>query len=319
MCLHAEGEYGGAKIDLKGLGYEDKYESNGSVDIQDGKTTALSYVASGMKGQAHLFWIAQQVGTSIPVPALRIKLLEALRTPLPLDGIPFMLEVSVALIVQPGLIAVRTYTGGHALLKFIGDEGIKGAIGMWEEEGKVDTSGEIDHDTSIAGVGPAGWLVALEMPRIELSLGVLFPLTYLGALAGPWGGLLTGGIAAAEPFSLFAYVDLVLGLGAVTSGTAGSLPLGPFLTAPCVRVSLEEAGYVALGVKLDLGNESVKKGALGKFGQWLAGKKPVVDLIQSVQGATRRNLFGKIPILGPREIAAYKWHPAPSSTKCLGD
>jgi ribulose 1,5-bisphosphate synthetase/thiazole synthase len=182
----------------------------------------------------------------------------------------------------------------------------------------VENTQEIKHDTSIFGIGPAGFVAALELPRAELALGIMSPSRLAEHDAsGSYdliAGLAPGGMdfkytkiaqlgelieELALPVKPFAYFDVVTSASMVTSGMTGTMPLpGAVLQVPCENAHLVVAANVGVGAKIGFPLPHNVTSALGPIVPHQATFEPFEAAM---------NIYKK-------ETVAYK-----NGKKCLGD
>jgi hypothetical protein len=296
-------DLGGAVVELKGDGYLEHLGALGKILISNGKLDAMDFSAEGFNGKAIFTWTAQQQYLPTVVKQVKLKIPGATwKYPLVIGGLPFVFEISAAIIVHPALTSKGAFSTGEFTISYDGTEGFKATSGgAGSESGaqggttteaprndsstsapaegqinKMESSGTIHHDTSIFGIGPAGFVAALELPRFELALGIMSPFDrvettdYISNFGKSMD--LVNGLApssafgtyylktahllemieeAAFPVKPYAFANVVTSAGLVTSGMTGSVPT-PLKPMPCERVQLVIAGNIGVGAHLGL-------------------------------------------------------------------
>jgi hypothetical protein len=315
-------DVGGVTVELKGAGYVEHLNTIGKVlihsDLGRSKLDDLEFSADQFNGKVDFTWIAQQKSNQIKVfHETKIRIPGAVwEYPLVIGGLPFILEISAAVMVHPALTSKDSFTTGRFTLTYNAKEGFKSTNGGTASEGDVHGSESIEHDTSIFGLGPSAFLAALELPRVELALGVMSPLNmFLTSTAPNWVGALNPETPylritklskmienAAFPIKPFAYANIVTSASTVTSGTTGTMAGGAMLTAPCEKAQLDIGGNVGVGAKIGFDIHHLATENLGKtLGSLLPHEATFEPFEASMQ------IFKK-------EQIAYK-----NGVKCLGD
>jgi hypothetical protein len=262
---------GGAVVEITGDGYVQHLTSIGKILISNGAVDELDFNNNGFNGKVEFTWTAQQQTVPTVVKAMKIRIPGASwEYPLIIGGLPFTLEVSAAVIVHPALTSKGSFSTGEYSVSYDAKAGFKTTKAGTTGEGGGDSTQEIKHDTSIFGIGPAGFVAALELPRVELALGFISPvsafdsnLPNMDLIAGlaPNSkfslGLVTTKIAeaweVALPIKPFAYFDVVTSASTTTAGVTGTMPMpGAVLRVPCEKATLVLAANVGVGAKIGL-------------------------------------------------------------------
>ena len=252
-------------------------------------------------------WTAQQQETNIIPQSIKIKIPgTSFEWPLIIGGLPFTIEISTAIILHPALTAKGAFSTGEYSFGYAGSDGWMGTDGNVKGEGHGDETAEINHDTSIFSLGPAAFLAALELPRIEVALGVESPLQTSPAVpAVPGGGYpgisdgdlgLIGGLAPNSPFSQrtfgvpaiaaqtinkfvqlpitpYGFGDLVFAATDITPGVTGTPPLpGAVINPPCQKVNYVVGLNAGFGVKIQKDLHLKKLNEDGLFAGLIPGK-----------------------------------------------
>jgi hypothetical protein len=260
---------GGAVVELKGDGYVQHLTSIGKILISNGQLNELDFQNDGFNGKIEFIWTAQQQTAPRVIKAMKIRIPGASwEYPLIIGGLPFILEVSAAIIVHPALTSANSFSTGEFTVSYDVASGLKTTKGGTTGEGGGKSAQTISHNTSIFGIGANGFVAALELPRVELALGFMSPST----LVDP--GLphmdLIRGLAPTSNFSMnviytklsqagelafpikpFAYFDMITSASTVTSGMTGTVPMpGAVLQVPCESAQLIVAANVGVGAKI---------------------------------------------------------------------
>lgn len=312
----------GAVIQLNGDGYVQNLTSIGKISISGGSVKEADFATEGFNGKVEFTWTAQQQnipGVSAVLRETKIHIPGASwEYPLVLGGLPFIFELSASIIVHPALTSQGSFSTGEFTISYSGSEGFKSSEGGTSGEGAVENTQEIKHDTSIFGIGPAGFVAALELPRAELALGIMSPSRLAEHDAsGSYdliAGLAPGGMdfkytkiaqlgelieELALPVKPFAYFDVVTSASMVTSGMTGTMPLpGAVLQVPCENAHLVVAANVGVGAKIGFPLPHSVTSALGPVVPHQATFEPFEAAM---------NIYKK-------ETVAYK-----NGKKCLGD
>ncbi len=112
--------------------------------------------------------------------SFRVKLPAALSIPLAeyLGGLPVSLNISTEMIIKPALSAGKEYSHGAFRINFGGSQHFDAHAGTIDSDGNVTGDIQILADDNISALAPFGVVIAMAVPRIELSLGLtnLLPL-----------------------------------------------------------------------------------------------------------------------------------------------
>ncbi len=271
-------EFKSTNIDLRGEGYLQNLSSTGKVLIDQYQITEASS-KEPFNGKVVFTWIARQTGlVPITMQSMKFRIPASWHFPLILGGLPCMLEITGAVIVHP-VLTPNAFTTGEVIVTYNGDAGLsKSSSSGTESEGSGESTQEVEHDTSIFGIGPVAFVVALELPRIELALGVLAPASYVGEFSdihpktrSVIAGLAPGSTTAeslmapiqsiafparslwAFPVTPFFFMDLVTSASAITAGVTGTLPVpGGCMPQPCEKVNLVVALNAGFGGKVNI-------------------------------------------------------------------
>jgi hypothetical protein len=271
LDIHASYTGPEANIELQGKGYVQNLVATGSIDVSGGLIDKLKAGAAAMQGHIDFDWsgILKSSGDRTVNRQFKVKIPGAsVQYPMIVGGIPFVLEFSAAVMVQPAFSSKNAITTGHFTVDYSGSEGLTTAASPPQPQGDMTGTGAVGHDTSVKSVGAMGFVAALEMPRFEVSLAILTPpgLTELGdklaynAAAGFFnrsGDLIYRHNIAklikelALPVKPYAYDNVVTSTGTFTNG---GLTSGLVALPPCQRAQMTVTANAGVGVKLNFRN-----------------------------------------------------------------
>ena len=196
----------------------DDFTLDGGMDVSDGPMDKAQVMFNGVNGTLHVAFIGRlgeggNGQTKVPVMHLPL----AFYVPLPVDGIPFVVQLASDFnlnVFLAGNHATMKVEGG---LKFHGNEGVSATKSASQADDDMQ-AGDPSVD-SYEGMSPGVSAVVLgvQMPRIGFGVGML-------------------------GFQSMAYSDIVSVL-TMTNGAATAAPLG---LPPCKRVTLEAWGHVGV-------------------------------------------------------------------------
>jgi hypothetical protein len=139
--------------------------------------------------------------------------------PIVIDGIPFLLKLGVALLLNEGLTNINGAARFGVKLTFKGSSGFDMPLPgdpKKAPEPKTDTKIESENSFTHAesvGLGPQALLVAMQCPRLAFGLGLHMPSTLLDVI----GPLLDVDLPHIEVFA-GPYIDVVTAASHTTSG-----------------------------------------------------------------------------------------------------
>jgi len=308
---------------LEGSGYIRHFEADGDVQITNGAWDRIEVWFDGFDGHAVFEWTAEQQGKA-PIPiidqSMKVKLPYVIEIPMPLRGIPLVLELSAAILVHPAWTGPNDVARG----KFVVD--LKGKLGLSYTEQAPEMEGEVDQEsetidpsgTGIFGPNALGFVAALEFPRIEISLASMWPSAIsksrelfaaenatVNALSGKYVGTKAKWARqmqliedVASPVKPYAFVDVVEATGDFTNGAITSSLVG---LPPCQRSQVTVTVNGGIGIKLNLLRHvpyAIVKKILKPFGHQMT--------FEAFEVAK--------PLYGPKTV--YQWE---NGLKCPGD
>jgi hypothetical protein len=276
--IHATYTGSDAFMELHGTGWVQNLVAIGSIDIKHGLIEGMKTAVQGVQGHVDFDWsgIRANSGTiSILDRDYKIKLPGAsFKYPLILSGLPFVFEVSAAMIVHPAFTAKNSTTSGYFSADYNGTAGLTTSSGTSSPLGAVHGNESIGHETSIHSLSAMGFVAALELPRFELALALMLPsdLVKMGTtlpetlklnsiakiLKVPGIDKITAENIEKlmQPVKPYAYVNAVIATGTFTNGTmTSSLVALP----PCQRAQVVLSLNAGVGAKLNFLNPTLKK------------------------------------------------------------
>jgi len=255
---------------ITGEGYLADFDFSSDIDVERSTVQNLKLGFKKLNGLMNFTWEIQTTEGGQLRGNAKMKLPAAIEIPLYqyLGGVPLFLEISSAVIIKPALGAGYEFSRGGFRITYDGYQNFKA------KEGTVDADGELTGDLKLgeseSGSGaPIGLVVALAMPRIELSIGVSKILKFDGmkeaakkadgyfdvlvkktfgaeALAkikaSPMSQVTATKIVdAAMGSNAAAYIELTTSVGTSHSGSSAMVP--------CTRTDLHMAANVGVSAK----------------------------------------------------------------------
>ena len=255
---------------ITGEGYLADFDFNSDIDVERSVVQKVQVGYKKLNGLMNFTWEIQTVeGGSLRGNA-KMKLPAAIEIPLYqyLGGLPLFLEISSAVIIKPALGAGNEFSRGGFRITYDGYQSFKVKDGNVDADGQM--TGDIKLGESESGSGaPLGLVVALAMPRLELSIGVSKILKFDGfadaaAKADKYLDILVTKAFGAEALAKLksspmsqvtgknivdaamgsnaaAYIELTTSVGTSHSGSAAMVP--------CTRTDLHMAASVGFSAK----------------------------------------------------------------------
>lgn len=188
------------QVSISGKGYVSNFIAESDIDIASGQLVHGGFSAQNLTGQITFTWKA--VAQLVKLHKDLIKLPINYTIPIVVGGIPFAIGIGCEFLATIGFTSKDTAVGGDTTVNFgPGDEGFtvtqSGAMSI---AGIMSGIGQILQSViPTVTVGPLGIVLAIELPRISLGVGVV------GTQAG-------------------AYVDVVSSTGVTDAGVLGLVP-----------------------------------------------------------------------------------------------
>ena len=269
-------DVGGVAAELKGEGYVQNLSSVGRFLIKGGLLDTMMVSTGDFSGKVDFTWLAAQRKHSGFPKEVKIKIPGAsYEYPIIIAGFPFIGELSAAILVHTAFTSKDSFSTGGFTVTYDGKEGLRTSSAGTAPEGEVHGTKDIDHKTSIFGLGAGAVTAALELPRVELALGIMSPLDRVDVTSAPsWVGMLNPGAnttflkikqmaktieALALPIKPFAFFNIVTSTGTFTSGETGTLP-GASMLVPCQRAQIVVSGNIGVGAKIGFDLHALKHG-----------------------------------------------------------
>ncbi|GAC1701892.1 MAG: hypothetical protein NVS9B4_06080 [Candidatus Acidiferrum sp.] len=255
MSIEVTDSHGVLKVN--GKGYLKNFHSTVQMLIQDSKVSDFNFNNSGLSGEMEFSWQAANAVAgpmtklaSWPQEVLKNVLARgaAFRIPFMIGPIPFTLKFTTGVSFTPAFSSKNGLCKGSVKVSFSGDGGFQVSHGSASPVGSVSQTGDVDPASAIVSLGPVGFTVAIELPRIELDLGInpfgLVPGAFLnvvssyGSVAGgaALGGV--GGLVGMMPCQTH-FLDLTINAGMTAQPSPTMLAsFASFLgTAPKAKIS----------------------------------------------------------------------------------
>ncbi len=171
--LQLKKEAAGVGAVITGEGYLADFDFDSDIDVQKSTVEKVQLGYKKLNGLMNFTWEIQTTGDGSLRGNSKMKLPAAIEIPLYqyLGGLPLFLEISSAVIIKPAFGAQYEFSRGGFRITYDGYQSFKA------HEGTVDADGQLNGDLKLgeseSGSGaPIGLVVALAMPRLELSIGV---------------------------------------------------------------------------------------------------------------------------------------------------
>ncbi len=219
-------------LGFKATGYLKNFTSLMNVVIANRQVTNMDFSNSGIEGDLTLTWNA---GNQVAGPMSKIGswtdtlkkwpgLNEcAFTIPFVVGPIPFTMKFTGGIIFTPAFTSKNSLLDGSLNMHYSGDGGFKVSNGTAQPSGSITQPDQKNPDTHIISIGPIGFTVAVEFPRIELGLGLSFatfsPAAYINSVASV--GLVYGGTAIVLPCETQIF-DVSVNTGITTKSTVWS-------------------------------------------------------------------------------------------------
>jgi hypothetical protein len=170
LDLNVKGELDGMNVDVTGRGHVQSFGLMTDIQISHGVIEQFKYVAKNLRGDVTVDFVATKNGDGM-IKGLEVKLPTPFQAPLPIGGIPFVLSIGETIIVRPALSGKNEIAEGHFRIKYGGGQGFSVSGPAMAAEGEPDGENEITGSSSL-GISPFAYILAIAMPRIELTLGM---------------------------------------------------------------------------------------------------------------------------------------------------
>jgi len=269
--LYARKEVKGLSVELHGVGHLKDFETQATVEIADSALKYFDYSNKNLNGEMSFEWVAAREGNAEPLkgPDAMFKFPAAFSMPLPIGGIPFVLEVTEALLIEPAFGEKREMGRGSFKVSYNGVSGFGIKGGEPTANAKLAATSSIGDVISVSMV-PSGVIIGVVAPKIELKLGAANGLEWLKKIA-PGTTALTAARALEKTTILGKINDAIAGIGTTLKKNEAAAHVsvttmyvmassGPFSIVPCQKTTLTVFGKAGAGAKImgvSVGEKSV--------------------------------------------------------------
>ena len=170
LDVDIQGRPEGMTVDVVAKGHVQSFGLITDIQISHGVIEQFQYVAKNLRGDVDIDLLAKKTGDG-PLKGLEVKLPAPFELPLPLGGIPFVLSIGGAVIVKPSLSAKNEIAHGHYKITYGGAQGFSVNGPGMTSAGTPDGTQEITDSSSVA-IAPFAYILALALPRVELTIGL---------------------------------------------------------------------------------------------------------------------------------------------------
>ena len=249
-----------ASVEISGVGYIQNFDTSLDMSVRNNLIQSLAFGNKNLNGVLNFTWSASTEATGPITTESRIRFPPALKIPLPIGGIPFILKITGALLFKPGFTGKNEVAMGKFRVEYNGVQGVSIKEGNVDKDGEAHGKFAILGAPSFSGVGPMGFITGLAFPRIELALagmdtfkellpeGLSAALDKLASVVDQIGVAVGVDVPESAKISLksdaAAYTEVVTVTSLVNAGLMTSLGV------PCQDVQLIVEGKV--GVQIDL-------------------------------------------------------------------
>ena len=168
-----------SNVAITAKGFVSSFHQGSRFEYDAGEATLIESEVTGMKAEAEITWAATQVKD--PRDSIVEKLNLPLSVPFPIQvgPVPMTLTFKAAVRIVPAFEHTENgSSGGSFKLSYDSDHGFSAV-----QEGNISPISRVkafaadlgSKETVTAGLGPTGFAVGLEFPRLELALG--YPAT----------------------------------------------------------------------------------------------------------------------------------------------
>ena len=221
-----------ANLAFKGTGYIKNYDSIMNLAISDREVTNLNFDNSGLDCDLTITWNAASA-VSGPMNKIAswkdmLKLYPGLKNlavviPFAIGPVPFTIKFTSGIIFTPAFTSKNTLMTGSINVHYSGSAGLTVDRGATNSTGTITQPDQKGPLTRILSLGPIGFTVGLEFPRIEVGMGLSFvtfsPAVYLSPVSSL--GVVYGGPAAMLPCQTN-MLDVTVNVGITAKSTVWS-------------------------------------------------------------------------------------------------
>jgi hypothetical protein len=161
----------GVNATIEAKGNVQNFRNVTSIIINKGNVDSFGFHNQSMNATVNLVWTVSKSEPGTATGEEDFRLPTSFSLPLIISGIPFSLEISEAVMFKPGFTSKGELAKGGFKLQMTGDNGFKWNGGDVEQDGSSSGENSIDDESGISPVAPFAILIAVAVPRIELSTG----------------------------------------------------------------------------------------------------------------------------------------------------
>ncbi len=188
------GDLAGFEANVRADGHLEGFDLSGGVSVRRGAPESLALLIKALAGELNFEATAARHDNAAHPGSRMLKVPKEYVWPLVIDGIPFLLKFSVALLLNEGLTNVDARARFGVKLTFKGSSGFDMKLPGDPKQAVPKTESEIDSDVSFThaesvGLGPQALLVAMQCPRLAFGLGLDLP--FVDVFAGPYIDVVT--------------------------------------------------------------------------------------------------------------------------------
>ena len=239
---HVTGNVNGVNIDIVVKGYLSNFEIGGRVEVENGTADNLNLLLEKLTGEVELTGTAsREAGGAHPGQTL-LEIPMSYEFPLVIDGIPFVVTLKFALLLNEGITSVGGSSTITAKLHLNGSQGADWTLpGEPKTEPKPKAEGDMGLDFDLerdvgTGLGPQALLVAMQYPKLGFGLG--------------WGSTHAG------PF-----IDVVTAASITSSGATALIPCqkGQIVVTGSVGLEVEFLGLYEKSTRVEVYRKSLDR------------------------------------------------------------
>ncbi len=259
--LYVSKQVGDLQVELHGAGFLKNFETQTTIEIQDNALKYFDHANRNLNGEMQFEWMATLEGKTegLKGDGAKFKWPTSFSMPLPIGGIPFVLEVTAALLFEPVFGEKREMGRGSFGVSYNGVTGFNVANGSASSTATFGGKGTIGEVASVSMV-PSGVIIGLAAPKIELKLGPANGLEWLKKVV-PKSSPLTAAKAVHSSTIIGKINNAIAGLGTTLRQNEAAAQVsvttmyvlvssGPFSLIPCQKSTLTVFGKAGAGVKI---------------------------------------------------------------------
>jgi hypothetical protein len=164
-----------SNVAVTAKGFVTSFHQGSRFEYDAGEATLIESEVTGMKGEAEITWAATQVKDPRDSIVEKLKLPLSVPFPIQVGPVPMTLTFKAEVRIVPAFEHTENgSSGGSFKLSYDSDHGFSAV-----QEGNISPVSRVkgfladlgSKETVTAGLGPTGFAVGLEFPRLELALG----------------------------------------------------------------------------------------------------------------------------------------------------